>query len=170
MFSPYSLCYVCCCCLQSASNILAAGSSYKRAPGAGATNAVAAVPTGKGATATPAATAGTSIKAAPAVGSPGRPRADSISVEEALAIGPEALAGKSDDELKALVYQLQKKANGLRNEVKEKKAEIESRSGSGGSSHHVPALVVEFAEPRHQQRPSMIAAGVEQIRCIACIQ
>jgi hypothetical protein len=87
-------------------------------------------------------------------------------VEEALTLSTEALAGKSGAELKELIFKLQKEHRTLQ----EKKADIESRSGGGGSSHHVPALVVEFAEPRHQQRPSMIAAGVEQIRCIACIQ
>jgi hypothetical protein len=77
------------------------------------------------------------------------------------------LQNMSTDEIIKLTLKLAQE----RNDVKQQLEMVQHFSGSGhpaaaaaASAKQAPALVVEFAEPRHQQRPSMIAASIEQIR------
>jgi hypothetical protein len=73
-------------------------------------------------------------------------------------IPADELSGKSDEELRRLFKALQQEARQLKQEYEEA-----SKSGGGGRKPS-PSLIVEFAEPRHQQRPSMIAHSLEQIK------
>lgn len=87
-----------------------------------------------------------------------RKPAKSIKADEVMDMPPEVVDGKSTEELKKMLLVLHQ-------EAKQMKQKIEEASGSGsGGRKASPSLIVEFAEPRHQQRPSMIAQSLEQIK------
>ncbi|KAF8058341.1 aurka-a [Scenedesmus sp. PABB004] len=83
--------------------------------------------------------------------------AKSITAEEAMNIDVLALDGEDAAQLRKMIKKLQSEAKSLKQEVETKKASL---SGSGARA----SLLVDFAEPRHRQRPSLIAANLEQIR------
>jgi hypothetical protein len=89
---------------------------------------------------------------------PTRKPSASIKPEALVDLPLEVINDKSHDELAKMVKALQKEAQGLKKNLEEI-----SGSGSGGRKAS-PSLIVEFAEPRHQQRPSMIAHSLEQIK------
>lgn len=82
-----------------------------------------------------------------------------VSIAAAMNMPTEELDSKSADELKRLYMALQQQTKQLKHEVEEKK---KSLSGSGKGSR--ASVVIDFSEPKHQQRPSLIEKNVEQIR------
>eukprot|EP00878_Enallax_costatus_P032774 GHUV01036042.1.p1 GENE.GHUV01036042.1~~GHUV01036042.1.p1 ORF type:complete len:424 (+),score=145.26 GHUV01036042.1:140-1411(+) len=82
-----------------------------------------------------------------------------VSIAAAMNVPTEELEGKSHDELKKMFLALQRQTKELKHEVEEKK---KSLSGSGGTAR--TSVIVDFSEPKHQQRPSLIEKNVEQLR------
>lgn len=82
-----------------------------------------------------------------------------VSIAAAMNMPTEALDNKSADELKRLYMALQQQAKDLKHEIEEKKKSLSGSGNSGRSS-----VIVDFNEPKHQQRPSLIEKNVEQIR------
>jgi hypothetical protein len=87
-----------------------------------------------------------------------RKPAASLKADALVEMDPAAMEERSREEMVKMVLALQKETKNL----KKNQDEI-SGSGSGGRKAS-PSLIVEFAEPRHQQRPSMIAQSLEQIK------
>jgi hypothetical protein len=87
-----------------------------------------------------------------------RKPAESLKADALVELDPAAVGERSREDMVKMVLALQKETQGLK-----KKIEEASASGSGGRKAS-PSLIVEFAEPRHQQRPSMIAHSLEQIK------
>jgi hypothetical protein len=87
-----------------------------------------------------------------------RKPSESIKADNIINLTPDAIEEKSSEELKKMILALRKEATNLKKNLDEI-----SGSGSGGRKAS-PSLIVEFAEPKHQQRPSMIAQNLEQIK------
>lgn len=96
----------------------------------------------------------------PGASSPASGRRSPVPMIKAAAeAGMEGLDNKSEEEVKRMIRQLQQETIALRTELEVKK----STSGSGGS-HRSPSIVVDFSEPKHQHRPSVMAQNLEQIK------
>lgn len=110
-------------------------------------------------TATAIASVADKTKLGPVSPGPASPGSSRTSVMVAMNTPAEDINGKSAEELRVLIKTLQKESKALKTELEVKK----SGSGSGGS-HRSPSIVVDFSEPRHQHRPSVMAQNLEQIK------
>lgn len=86
-------------------------------------------------------------------------RISALSPDAVLSLDEKDLEGRSGEDLKKLYALLQQQTVALKTELEVKK----SNSGSGGSNRS-PSIVVDFSQPQHQHRPSVMAQNLEQIK------